>query len=265
MIYSIHNEFPVIGLPLGNELRNPNGRAFMNSDVDNKITNRKKQLISYFKTIKVAKSSTVFEAFMKVPREEFILPSQKPNAYDDRPLPILENQTISAPHMCVMLLEAIWPNVIEFPYGDKVLEIGTGSGYQSALLAEMVSPLSKPREDWGHVYTIERFRHLVEFARKNHDRTGYTERVTIHEGDGTLGYPEEAPYDHILVTAASPDVPEPLITQLKEGGRLVVPVGKRRFNQTLMVVHKKKGGKLVTKKIGGVAFVPLVGKYGWKK
>lgn len=237
----------------------------MQLEAEDSITQRKKQLISYFKTIRVAKTPKVFEAFMKVPREEFVLPNQKSNAYDDRPLPIHKKQTISAPHMCVMLLEALWPGVAEFPCGEKVLEIGTGSGYQGALLAEMVAPLSRSQDEWGHVFTIERFRQLVEFARANHERTGYADRITVREGDGTLGYAEEAPFDHILVTAASPDIPEPLTAQLKEGGHLVVPVGSRRFNQTLMVVKKKQDGKLVQKKLGGVAFVPLVGKYGWKK
>lgn len=229
------------------------------------ILQRKKKLISYFKLIKVAKSQKVFEAFLKVPREEFVLPSQRKRAYEDHPLPILEGQTISAPHMCVMLLESLWPGVTEFPCGEKILEIGTGSGYQAALIAEMVAPLSRKREEWGHVYTIERFNSLVEFGRSNLERSGYTDRVTVLEGDGTLGYPEKAPYDQILVTAASPDVPDPLIEQLKVGGCLVLPMGGKRFNQALVAVRKRENGKLEQKTLGGVAFVPLVGKYGWKK
>ena len=229
------------------------------------ILHRKKKLISYFQVLGVAKTQLVFDAFLEVPREEYVLPKQKRNAYEDHPLPILEGQTISAPHMCVMLLEALWPGVTEFPCGEKILEIGTGSGYQAALLAEMVAPLSKQREKWGHVFTIERFNLLVKFARANLERTGYTNRVTIIEGDGTLGYAEEAPFDKILVTAASPDVPAPLIEQLKEGGCLVLPMGGRRFNQSLVAIRKSKNGKLKQKKLGGVAFVPLVGKYGWEK
>jgi len=234
-------------------------------ETEDQIVQRKRELISYFKTIRVAKTPTVFEAFLKVPREEFVLPNKRRNAYEDRPLPILAGQTISAPHMCVMLLEALWPGVTEFPCGEKVLEIGAGSGYQAALLAEMVAPISKRKEGRGHVFTIERFGQLVEFARANLEITGYTDRVTVHEGDGTLGYAEEAPFDQILVTAASPDVPSPLIDQLKEGGHLVLPVGGKRFHQTLMVVKKRENGQLIKKKLGGVAFVPLVGKYGWNK
>lgn len=222
-------------------------------------------MISYFQLIKVAKSQKVFEAFLNVPREEFVLPNQRKQAYEDHPLPILEGQTISAPHMCVMLLESLWPGVTEFPCGEKILEIGTGSGYQAALIAEMVAPLSCRREKWGHVYTIERFSRIVEFGRANLERTGYTDRVTVLEGDGTLGYLEKAPYDQILVTAASPDVPDPLIEQLKVGGRLVLPMGGKRFNQALVEVRKKANGKLEQKKLCGVAFVPLIGKYGWKK
>jgi len=229
------------------------------------ITQRKNKLISYFKTIRAAKTPKVFEAFLRVPREEFVLPTQRDKAYNDNPLPILENQTISAPHMCVMLLEALWPGVVDFPCGEKILEIGTGSGYQAALLAEMVAPPAKKKEKWGHVFTIERFEKLAEFARTNLERTGYTDRITILEGDGTLGNPEEAPFDQILVTAASPDVPPPLIAQLKEGGHLVIPVGSKRFNQVLLRVDKGKNGKTTQTELVGVAFVPLIGKHGWEK
>jgi protein-L-isoaspartate(D-aspartate) O-methyltransferase len=229
------------------------------------ITQRKNELIAYFKTIRVAKTPKVFEAFLQVPREEFVLPAQRKKSYDDHPLPLLEKQTISAPHMCVMLLESLWPGKPDFPCGEKILEIGTGSGYQAALLAEMVAPSTKKKEEWGHVFTMERFERLAEFARANLERTGYTERITIFDGDGTLGYPEEAPFDQILVTAASPNVPPPLIAQLKEGGHLVLPVGSKRFNQVLLRVEKRKNGKITQTELGGVAFVPLIGKHGWEK
>lgn len=205
----------------------------------------------------VLKSEKVIRAMRKVPREEFVLPMYKKFAYVDSPLPILANQTISAPHMVAMMCE-----VAELDVGMKVLEIGTGSGYHAAVIAEIVAPEHSGVR--GRVYSIERIPELVEFAKSNLERAGYSDKVTVILGDGTLGYSVEAPYDRIIVTAAAPEVPKPLLEQLKVGGRLVIPVGPR-FMQKLLVVDKIGDRKFEEKTITYCAFVPLVGKYGWRE
>lgn len=160
---------------------------------------------------------------------------------------------------------AIMCEVLDLKVGQKVLEIGTGSGYHAAVCAEIVAPSDADPNTWGHVYTIERITSLADFARKNLERTGYSNRVTVIVGDGTCGYAEAAPYDRILVTAASPRIPDPLLEQLKIGGKLVIPVGHIHYWQDLMLVTKKGDKKIETKNLGSVAFVPLVGKYGWRE
>ncbi len=145
--------------------------------------------------------------------------------------------------------------------GMKVLEIGTGSGYHAALCAEIVAPEGGER---GHVYSIERVEELAEFAKRNLEKTGYGNRVTVVLGDGTLGYPPEAPYDAILVTAAAPYIPESLLVQLAPNGRMVIPVGSLYYNQELILVEKDEKGDIRKKKYGSVAFVPLIGRYGWE-
>jgi protein-L-isoaspartate(D-aspartate) O-methyltransferase len=158
---------------------------------------------------------------------------------------------------------ALMTELAELEVGMKVLEVGTGSGYHAAVLAEVVAPSDTDRERWGHVYSIERFAELAERARRNLERTGYSDRVTVLVGDGTLGYPEEAPYDRIVVTAAAPDVPSPLISQLRPGGVMVIPIGDK-FIQYLYVVRKEADGTVKMKKTIPVLFVPLVGEFGWK-
>jgi protein-L-isoaspartate(D-aspartate) O-methyltransferase len=142
----------------------------------------------------------------------------------------------------------------------KVLEIGTGSGYHAALIAEIVAPSDEKTS--GHVFSIERVKKLSEFARKNIERSQYSDRVSVIHSDGTLGYPEQAPYDRILVTAAGPKIPEPLIDQLKNGGKLVIPIGGVYFFQTLILLTKDLDGKIKKEKRGGVSFVPLIGEHG---
>ena len=158
---------------------------------------------------------------------------------------------------------AIMCETLDLEVGHKILEVGTGSGYHAAICAEIVAPSDEDPNVWGHVYTIERIADLAEFARKNLEKTGYSNRVTVIVGDGTCGYAEAAPYDRILVTAASPKIPDPLVAQLKVGGKLVIPVGHIHYWQDLILVTKRKDGKIETKNLGSVAFVPLVGKYGW--
>jgi len=158
---------------------------------------------------------------------------------------------------------SIMNEALELEVGHRVLEIGAGSGWHASTVAEIVAPTNTPKEKWGHVYTVEVVSELAEFARKNIKKAGYDDRVTVICGDGSEGYPAEASYDRILVTAAAPDVPKPLVEQLKAGGVLVIPVGGIYLYQTLLRV-RKVDRKLVHEDLGGVAFVPLVGKHGYK-
>lgn len=156
---------------------------------------------------------------------------------------------------------SIMDEALELEAGHKVLEIGAGSGWHASTIAEIVAPTDAPKKGWGHVYTVEIVAELAEFARKNVEKAGYGNRVTVICGDGSKGYPKETPYDRVLVTAAAPDVPQPLIEQLKTGGILVIPVGGVYLYQTLLRV-RKIDEKIVQENLGGVAFVPLTGKYG---
>lgn len=158
---------------------------------------------------------------------------------------------------------SIMDEALQLEAGHKVLEIGAGSGWHASTIAEIVAPSGMAKDRWGHVYTVEIVAELADFARKNIEDAGYGDRITIICGDGTEGYPVEAPYDRILVTAAAPDVPKPLIQQLKTGGVLVIPVGGLYLYQTLLRV-RKRDDKITEENLGGVAFVPLVGKHGYK-
>jgi len=191
-------------------------------------------------------NARVIAAMKKVPRHLFMDQSSWHKAYDDMALPLGEGQTISQPYMVAVMTE-----LLGLGGDEKVLEIGTGSGYQAAVLAE----LSK------EVYTIERIQSLSDRAREAIAELGY---VNIHMkvGDGTLGWPEAAPFDRILITAAAPSVPEPLVDQLSEGGMLVAPVGDR-YSQQLVKLRKQKG-TLSKEYHTPCVFVPLVGAHGWK-
>lgn len=188
----------------------------------------------------------VLEAMRNVPRHKFMPKNLEDAAYEDNALPIGEGQTISQPFMVAIMTEKLGLNG-----GEKVLEIGTGSGYQSAVIAEIASK----------VITIEVVSALAERSRKLFDELGY-KNIEMILGDGTLGYPKEAPFDAIIVTAAAPSIPKPLIEQLKDGGKLVIPVGEM-FGQTLTVATKH-GKKIDIEESIGCVFVPLVGKFGWK-
>ena len=202
------------------------------------------------------KSPEMERALRLVPREEFVHPSTKDHAYSDTPLSIGHGQTISAPHMCVIMCEGL-----KLRPGQKILEVGAGSGYHAALCAELVAPQGSSNP--GHIYTIEIVENLISFAKDNLERTGYSDRVTIIHGDGGQGLPEEAPFDRILVAAAAPDIPQPLIDQLKNGGVMLIPVGSRGFFQDLLMVIKDDQGNVSRRNWGGVAFVPLTGKFGY--
>ena len=198
----------------------------------------------------IIRSDAVREAFLKWPRYLFVEERYRKYAHVDEPLPIPVGQTISAPHMVAIMLE-----LAELERGMHVLEIGTGSGWNAALIAELVKT---------DVYTVERIPELVEFARKNLKRAGL-ENVHVFLGDGSKGFPPRAPYDRIIVTAGAPRIPEPLIEQLKPGGRLIIPVGSYHLWQDLYIVDKTLDGKIKKHRWGGVAFVPLVGEYGWNE
>jgi protein-L-isoaspartate(D-aspartate) O-methyltransferase len=204
----------------------------------------------------LASNPRVLRALMKVPRHLFVPPEYVDMAYEDRPLPIGYGQTISAPGVVARIAELLDPQP-----GEKVLDVGAGSGYQAAVLAELVAPSDAPRESWGHVWSIEIIPELAETARANLEAAGYSDRVTVVVGDGSKGYPPAAPYMRIAVGAAAPEVPRPLIEQLAPGGRLVMPVGDS-LSQRLVVVEKAADGSITTRSDIEVIFVPLVGDYG---
>jgi len=156
---------------------------------------------------------------------------------------------------------SIMDEALELEAGHKVLEIGAGSGWHAATVAEIVAPSDVPVEKWGHVYTVEIVRDLASLARGNLRKAGYEDRVTVMCGDGSKGYAKEAPYHRILVTAAAPQVPKPLTEQLRNGGVLVIPVGGTHFFQSLLRI-RKEDEHLSEENLGGVAFVPLTGEYG---
>jgi len=193
------------------------------------------------------KDKRVLEAMGQVPRHLFIPKDMHSLAYCDGPLPIGHGQTISQPYIVALMTE-----LLELTGQEKVLELGTGSGYQAAILSCLAC----------QVYTIERHAVLAQQAEKVLAELGYT-NVVVRVGNGTLGWPEYSPYEAIIVTAAAPDVPQPLMEQLADQGRLVAPVGSR-WSQVLVKV-KRRGDLLIREHLTAVAFVPLVGEYGWKE
>ncbi len=158
---------------------------------------------------------------------------------------------------------SIMDEALELEVGQKILEIGAGSGWHAATIAEVVAPSDMSKDEWGHVYTVEIIADLAKLARKSLRKAGYGERVTVVCADGSEGYPAKAPYDRVLVTAAAPKVPKPLLKQLEDGGVLVIPVGGIYLYQTLLRL-RKRDSVVVEENLGGVAFVPLTGRYGYK-
>ena len=196
--------------------------------------------------VKVGMSPEIERAFLACPRELFVPEHLKERAYEDVPLPIGYGQTISQPSTVAIMTRLLDPKP-----GNRVLEVGTGSGWQAAILSKLVHP--------GTVYTVERIPELAEFARRNLKAAG-AENVRVFVGDGSGGLPEHAPYDRIIVTAASPEIPEPLLNQLAPGGRMVLPVG--REVQKMTVVEKTAEG-LKIEEAGEFVFVPLIGAHGF--
>lgn len=192
------------------------------------------------------KDPRVLEAMRKVPRHMFVDEALQEQAYSDHPMPIGDKQTISQPYIVALMTETL-----QLKGDEKVLEIGTGSGYQAAILGELAE----------RVFSIERYPNLAYRANQILQKLGY-KNIIVRVADGTIGWPDEAPFDAIMVTAGAPRVPQPLVDQLAMGGRLVVPVGDR-ISQELILVKRVPEGIQKTN-LGGVRFVDLVGKWGWQ-
>jgi protein-L-isoaspartate(D-aspartate) O-methyltransferase len=207
------------------------------------------RLIGFIKRHGYLKSKELEDALREVERENFVPKPMRYLAYRDTPLYIGSNQTISQPSTVVVMTEAL-----EVKEGQKILEIGTGSGWQSAILGKLVG-------DKGMVYTIEIIDDLVKFAKENMEKMRIR-NVKVLKGDGSMGLKKYAPYDRIVVTAGSPDIPKPLLSQLKPDGLMVIPVGNL-YLQSMYVVKKSKG-TIEKKSIGSFMFVPLTGKHGFK-
>lgn len=215
------------------------------SETEDKFTAQRRAMVEEQIRRRGVVAPRVLQAFLSVPRHEFVPEESRSAAYADTPLAIGEGQTISQPFMVAAMTEAL-----ELAGRERVLEVGTGSGYQAALLATLA------RE----VHSIERSALLADAARERLARLGYV-NVTVHAGDGTLGLPDLAPFDAIVVTAASPGLPAPLLDQLCEGGRMVIPVGDAQQQECLLI--RKAGGRTTQVTLHHCRFVPLVGRYGW--
>jgi protein-L-isoaspartate(D-aspartate) O-methyltransferase len=208
----------------------------------------RRQMINTQLAARGIQDPAVLKAMNRVPREAFIPADKVEFAYVDSPLPIGQGQTISQPYIVALMTEAL-----ELAADERVLEIGTGSGYAAAILSRIAE----------EVYTVERHLKLARAAEARFRQLGY-DNIHVHIGDGTLGWAEHAPYDGIVVTAGGPTVPEPLLDQLRVGGRLVIPVGPTRGLQELMRVRRSDKNDYRQENLGSVRFVPLVGEVGWK-
>ncbi|MDX1686458.1 MAG: protein-L-isoaspartate(D-aspartate) O-methyltransferase [Candidatus Promineifilaceae bacterium] len=189
----------------------------------------------------------IIAALREVPRERFVTDEYRASAYDDSALPIPAGQTISQPYVVALMIKAL-----QLSSDDRVLEVGSGSGYAAAVLSRITS----------EVYAVERHEELVTYARKRLTDLGY-DNVHVRHADGTMGWPEHAPYEGILVSASGPRVPQPLREQLATGGRLVMPIGQARGMQTLVRLTRTDEDQFKKKDLGGVRFVPLIGEQGW--
>jgi len=207
----------------------------------------RREMVEFQIAARGVRDPRVLEAMRTVPREAFVPERLAELAYEDTPLPIEEEQTISQPYVVAAMAEAL-----ELGPDDRVLEVGAGSGYAAAVLSRIA------REVWA----IERHRTLADLAQKRMEKLGST-NVHIRHGDGSLGWPEHAPYDAIAVAAGGPEVPPALIEQLAPGGRLVIPIGPDPRLQELVRVRKRQDGGVERENLGAVRFVPLVGEQGW--
>ncbi len=214
----------------------------------NKFKNLREQMIEHQLIARGLRDQTVLNAVGAVQREEFIPSDLVEFAYSDSPLPIAASQTISQPYIVALMTAAL-----ELKPDERVLEVGTGSGYAAAVLSKIAK----------EVYTIERHKILADTARKRLEELGY-ENIQVLYGDGTLGWPEHAPFDAIVVTAGGPDVPETLKRQMAIGGRLVIPVGAFLHVQQLLRIRRISEDEYKEEDLGGVRFVPLIGAAGWE-
>lgn len=215
------------------------------ADID--FSKLRKRMVNYQLLPRGITDRRVIAAFKKVAREEFVPENEKKSSYEDSPLPIGEAQTISQPYMVALMTQ-----ILKVKEKDKVLEVGTGSGYQTAVLCE----LSK------NVFTVERVKSLYDKAEKLFLKLGY--KVSMKLDDGSLGWQEQSPFDKIIVTAAAETIPMPLINQLAAGGKMVIPIGDL-WDQRLMVIEKAVDGKIKQSAVCGCVFVPLIGEYGIEK
>lgn len=216
-------------------------------NADRDLEARKERMVSEHLMARGIRDAAVVRAMREVPREAFLPPEMEPLAYEDGPLPIEAGQTISQPYIVAYMIEAL-----ELLGKERVLEIGTGSGYAAAVLSRCA----------GEVFTVERIAALAEGARGRLQALGYR-NVKVQVGDGTLGWREHAPYDAIVVTAGAPEVPSELLEQLAPKGRLVIPVGASQHLQVPVRVRRLAGGEFRREELCPVRFVPLIGEQGW--
>ncbi len=208
---------------------------------------RRNEMVEIQLVTRGIRDPAVLAAMRTIPREAFVPPDWVEAAYNDRPLPIGDGQTISQPYIVALETEAL-----QLASDDRVLEIGTGSGYSAAVLSCIVA----------HVYTVERLSSLVFSARRRLEKLGCT-NVSVRHGNGTLGWPEHAPYNSIVVTAGGPSVPQELRDQLAIGGRLIMPVGEEPSVQHLIRVTRRSATQFDQEDLAMVRFVPLIGEHGW--
>lgn len=214
---------------------------------DSFFTQQRKRMVEQQIERRGIRNPAIVAALLEVPRERFVSDEYRASAYDDTALPIPAGQTISQPYVVALMIKAL-----QISKGDRVLEVGSGSGYAAAVLSHIA----------GEVYAVERHEELVTYAQKRLGDLSY-ENVHVRHADGTMGWPEHAPYDGILVSASGPRVPQPLREQLAVGGRLVMPIGQARGMQTLVRLTRTGEDQFKEKDLGGVRFVPLIGKQGW--
>ncbi|MGD6809475.1 MAG: protein-L-isoaspartate(D-aspartate) O-methyltransferase [Candidatus Bathyarchaeia archaeon] len=207
----------------------------------------------------IIRTPKIAQTMRLTPRSKFLPPDKQVYSNKDTPISIGYGQAVLAPHIVAVINENL-----KLAVGHKVLEVGSGSGWQAATMAELVTSPDVPRSEWGRIYTVEINVALAEQARKNIRNAGYSDRVTIINADGSTGYPEKAPYDRIVVSAASSEFPPPLLDQLKSGGIMIIPIGKNNLFQNLMCITKEIEGNIKKENLGGVAFASLTGKYGQK-
>ncbi|HMB31994.1 MAG TPA: protein-L-isoaspartate(D-aspartate) O-methyltransferase [Desulfohalobiaceae bacterium] len=219
----------------------------MKYDKDNNFQTERERMVRSQIENRGVTNPLVIKAMRTVPRHEFMPEDVQDMAYTDRPLPLGQGQTISQPYIVAFMTQSL-----RLCGGEKVLEIGTGLGYQAAVLSQIAS----------EVYSIEYLAELEARARNLLTYLGYN-NVHLKLGDGTLGWPEMSPFDGIIVTASGPDIPDSFKEQLAVGGRLVMPVGEYRFGQTIIRLTKGTGGHFQEERLLDVAFVPLQGKFGW--